>query len=189
MTNLRDYDRDVFLIEKVRGMERQLADARESLDIAYAKGLVDGRATAQVKVDQLKGELREIDTALDERVNLTHTAAQIVREMRAEIERLQVELGTLKGVLDYPDCWDTAAYPTIESALHEIAACYRCTGCTTPPSVPEGWQLVPVEPTKAMCKAGERVRRYDKHNNDEFMPDIVYASMLAAAPKPENPDD
>lgn len=32
-------------------------------------------------------------------------------------------------LLHYPDCWDTAAYPTVHEALDETLACYRCSVC------------------------------------------------------------
>lgn len=32
--------------------------------------------------------------------------------------------------LHYPDCWDTAAYPTLESAIHEALAWSGCSICT-----------------------------------------------------------
>ena len=51
---------------------------------------------------------------------------------------------------------------------------------THPAPVPAGWQLVPVEPTKAMLSAG--------WGNDHLYADL-YKAMLAAAPKPgENHD-
>ena len=50
MTNLRDYDRDATLIEKVRDLEQQLADARASLDIAYAKGYDIGCALERARI-------------------------------------------------------------------------------------------------------------------------------------------
>ena len=46
---------------------------------------------------------------------------------------------------------------------------------THPAPVPAGWQLVPVEPTKAMLSAG--------WGNDHLYADL-YKAMLAAAPKP-----
>ena len=38
--------------------------------------------------------------------------------------------------LHYPDCWDTAAYPTLRHAVHETLACFECGTCTPckPPS-------------------------------------------------------
>ena len=46
---------------------------------------------------------------------------------------------------------------------------------THPAPVPAGWQLVPVEPTKAMLSAG--------WGNDHLYADL-YKTMLQAAPKP-----
>jgi len=34
--------------------------------------------------------------------------------------------------IHYPACWDTAAYPTFESALNEVYAAFSCTVCTQP---------------------------------------------------------
>lgn len=36
---------------------------------------------------------------------------------------------TSAAAIHYPDCWDTAAYPTVESALVEVYEHYRCTQC------------------------------------------------------------
>lgn len=46
------------------------------------------------------------------------------------------------------------------------------------PAIPAGWQLVPVEPTPEMISAADR----HEHRHS----DIIYRSMLDAAPKPEN---
>ena len=59
---------------------------------------------------------------------------------------------------------------------------------------PEGWQLVPVEPTLEMSLAGvaaqaEKLKRYalggSLHPIDHGMPD-AYRAMLAAAPSPDS---
>jgi hypothetical protein len=34
--------------------------------------------------------------------------------------------------LHYPECWDTAAYPTLESAIHEALAWSGCSVCKPP---------------------------------------------------------
>jgi Lar family restriction alleviation protein len=36
------------------------------------------------------------------------------------------------GFLHYPECWDTAAYPTLESAIHETLAWSGCSVCKPP---------------------------------------------------------
>lgn len=35
--------------------------------------------------------------------------------------------------IHYPQCWDTAAYPTLESALSEVYASFKCSECSTQP--------------------------------------------------------
>lgn len=42
----------------------------------------------------------------------------------------------IASAIHYPECWDTAAYPTIESALSEVFAHYRCTEHAAPAGVP-----------------------------------------------------
>lgn len=42
----------------------------------------------------------------------------------------------IAAALHYPECWDTAAYPTVESALSEVYAHYRCTEHDAPAEVP-----------------------------------------------------
>ena len=44
---------------------------------------------------------------------------------------------TLATALHYPQCWDTAAYPTLESAIDEAAAWFRCSVCTPDAIEPE----------------------------------------------------
>ena len=67
-------------------------------------------------------------------------------------------------------------------------------GRASPASVPEGWKLVPVEPTLEMSLAGvaaqaEKLKRYalggSLHPIDHDMPD-AYRAMLAAAPSPDS---
>lgn len=42
----------------------------------------------------------------------------------------------IAAAIHYPECWDTAAYPTVESALAEVFAHYRCTEHDAPAGVP-----------------------------------------------------
>lgn len=70
-----------------------------------------------------------------------------------------------------------------------LDACYAHP-IPSAPAVPEGWKLVPVEPTKAMVDAA-----CEKHGypcGDRYIYAKGYRSMLAAAPSPEkkeNPHD
>lgn len=49
---------------------------------------------------------------------------------------------------------------------------------TNPAPIPEGWQLVPIEPTEEMRDEGREMYRNDGDELD------IYQAMLAAAPKP-----
>jgi len=40
--------------------------------------------------------------------------------------------------LHYPECWDTAAYPTLHDAIHEALAWSGCSVCTPPAAQPVG---------------------------------------------------
>lgn len=37
----------------------------------------------------------------------------------------------IAAMIHYPACWDTAAYPTVEDALREVAA-FKCSECVRP---------------------------------------------------------
>lgn len=51
--------------------------------------------------------------------------------------------------------------------------------------VPEGWQLVPVEPTDAMCYDGRQAGSTAYADPDGIAIVDLWEAMLAAAPKPE----
>jgi len=96
--------------------------------------------------------------------------------------------------LHYPACWDTAAYPTLESAAWEAIASAKlgCSACDAAPAdaqaveavvIPVGYALVPIEPTDEMITAG--IAKGDS----EFYGDALvraevrsdYQAMIAAA--------
>ena len=52
-------------------------------------------------------------------------------------------------------------------------------------TAPEGWQLVPVEPTKDMCEAGAIAPVKNRQSETTWIGDI-YRAMLAAAPSPDS---
>lgn len=49
----------------------------------------------------------------------------------------------------------------------------------------EGWKLVPIEPTEAMCRKGAA----HTHRNNSFTAMMVYQAMLAAAPQVPTDDE
>lgn len=50
--------------------------------------------------------------------------------------------------------------------------------------VPEGWQLVPVEPTEEMCEAGANAPLKVRQAEVTWI-GVIYRAMLAAAPSPD----
>ena len=47
------------------------------------------------------------------------------------IHKPHPHLNALADAIHWPECWDTAAYPTLTSALSEVAASFRCTNQDT----------------------------------------------------------
>lgn len=74
--------------------------------------------------------------------------------------------------LSKPEWWSAENYPS-----EVLWPLYR----ETAPRVPEGWKLVPVEPTNAMVYAQDKLlMRGVTRGSDE-----IYRAMLAAAPEPK----
>lgn len=88
---------------------------------------------------------------------------------------------------------------TVEACAEIIERCARDTAYTNilpladlfralPTSEPEGWRLVPVEPSEAMIEAAFKRRRDQIQNRWKrgmvFEPADDYRAMLAAAPPP-----
>ena len=48
-----------------------------------------------------------------------------INDLVAENKRLKEQVANLAYLIHYPEHWDTACYPTLESALHEIG-CSEC---------------------------------------------------------------
>ena len=69
-----------------------------------------------------------------------------------------------------------------------ISAAISALRTPSPAQVPEGWKLVPIEPTSAMKVAAfntlEVPRPFDGHANGTAARNAVYRAMLAAAPTP-----
>ena len=60
---------------------------------------------------------------------------------------------------------------------------YLAPGAQPAPSIPEGWKLVPIEPTYEMLEAGEDTLIPTYTDTPVSVPFDVYRAMLAAAPE------
>ena len=100
----------------------------------------------------------------------------LTKEQRDEILRMAGEwarVARFYGAREDNALQLTAAFETFSAYLDSI-------------TVPEGWKLVPVEPTEAMCDAAWASEGTDyvgeHHRIWQFAP--AYRAALAAAPKP-----
>ena len=57
------------------------------------------------------------------------------------------------------------------------------------PVVPDGWKLVPVDPTESMLESARLATESEGLTTTTWLRNCVYRAMLAAAPKPEQSDN
>jgi hypothetical protein len=88
------------------------------------------------------------------------------------LEAIEQEVGMSHGG------WDMVATSEILAAFRKHL---RATPASTAaPVVPEGFVPVPIEPTEAMCAAGNDASAWHVRDADD-----IYRAMLSAAPKPD----
>jgi hypothetical protein len=149
-----------------------------------------------------------------QRMNM-QTADQITQAFKAELQALLDKYGAELSARDtwegYPECGEDVRMhvdvPAIYDADHNCLREYTeidlgswvqstqampkefCTLISAPsePSVPEGWKLVPIEPTvkirKAMHYAYWKSPQLPYHDGSPELWNAAYAAMLAAAPE------
>ena len=104
---------------------------------------------------------------------------EVIRPIIEERDALRAEIEALKK--QAPAAFLIPGTITRDKLLaaangRNSTALYLATGAQPAPSVPDGWKLVPIEPTRDMLD------RMDLGGNMLYR----YRAMLAAAPKPEN---
>lgn len=90
------------------------------------------------------------------------------------------------------DLWECSACGAFYADKITACDCYM-DGCTTlnhyhatltsagnSPVIPDGWMMVPIEPTAEMAQAAR-----DCHEGESFLPYSIYRAMLAVAPAQE----
>ena len=75
-------------------------------------------------------------TAIDKAKDLTRQLAEVTAErdaLRADAERANEygdkavrEISALAAALHWPECWDTAAYPSLDACIKELFHCSTC---------------------------------------------------------------
>lgn len=72
-----------------------------------------------------------------------HVSAQWMHDFARNIRAIGVQQGEaeeapesdIAAAIHCPEHWDTMAYPTLESALHELAAWFKCSECKPVPAM------------------------------------------------------
>jgi len=54
-------------------------------------------------------------------------AKMLIAFARAVAAESARQTATAAKAIHYPECWDTAAYPTLKSALEEVYASFKCS--------------------------------------------------------------
>lgn len=165
------FSADQMLTFRAEGYRKGVADGRAwSADEAYQRGL----AVTRGDIAQLKHEHAEELAAIR-----AQPAAQPAQEMSDE--QIDIHLMLPSDVLDeIHSKWrghPRSLMRDVEAAVHKhlaILAADRARGV----EVPEGWRLVPMEPTQAMIEAG-----YDAQGDDnETSLRLAWPAMVATAP-------
>lgn len=105
-------------------------------------------------------------------------------------DELKEEVGKLRDALvliadQYEPKCDLLIPSIARSALCATGS-YGQTKAQPAPSVPEGWKLVPIEPTEKMINEGTRASTLPgPHYIDSACAKQCWVNMIAAAPKPE----
>ena len=122
--------------------------------------------------------------------------SELRKEAAAEITRLRAKIEVMKGYPPYvaigkilTEVMDIATANGADSRSMpdeyvEVAA-WLCgvPGAQPAPSIPEGWKLVPIEPTYEMLEAGEGALVPTYTDTPVSVPFDVYRAMLEAAPE------
>lgn len=129
-------------------------------------------------VNNWTGKLARIDAALAGK--LPHPAVTVTETIRTAPERIWLQVGDQEHYHSEPFPNDTSEVSWCADSVVGCEVPYvraDLVGQVPAPAVPEGWQLVPVDPTIPMLAAFVEVG--GKAN-------CGYKAMLAAAPKPED---
>lgn len=105
-----------------------------------------------------------------EALEATGKAEATIYKLRAAIEQME------KAEPGYFGLTEQHTWLSVSKDQYEkLRESHRCVFYTHPAQPPEGWQLVPVEPTPEMLVAGWGINIFGRRRK--------YKTMLAAAPK------
>lgn len=159
-------------IKRVMGENQPPVVCRVNLTEEQAKGLAE-------RMPQT-GDLRVLDEppCMAKRIEELEAQVRVMADLLRKSEPLLQDLASDMRAGGY---WDEA-----DDVLTTCLYINDCMSGNIPATTaPEGWQLVPVEPTGDMVDASVE----EWHNSEAFLDDMnkmIYRAMLAAAPSPDS---
>jgi hypothetical protein len=138
--------------------------------------------------EELKAKIAEQAREIAEWQRAAKLEASLADEARAEIKSLRATIDALKldhnsGAVVLPERFNMEPYQTVDMGSANYKAGFnkalKLAARLNASRVPDGWQLVPVEPTKAMLKAAKLSGVIDPRVSG-----YCYQLMLSAAPVP-----
>lgn len=167
-------------IKTVQALVHEIAKAAFDEGVAHGKGAKNfcgsnGKVPALIDalIEQMQREavqpaqavswlIKEaLEATFEQRPGHLKLVAAAVRALGdAAPQPAQASDSAMAQAIHYPECWDTAAYPTVESALAEVYAAFRCTNEDTHPQASDRVeQIQPVHPV-----AGVGTGSYDAND-------------------------
>lgn len=101
-------------------------------------------------------------------------------ERRAALQSAQPAARDIAEAIHYPDCWDQMAYPTLESALHELTAWFKCANdeCQQRAAVSDAEMFAAIRP---LCMDDMTAHGLVKTSADEYRAIEAHHGITAQA--------
>lgn len=125
-----------------------------------------------------KKQLAAMGAEMAEQQQQPMCMAKRIEELEAQVRVMAELLQKARPYMDHRGGAGVKGYTQLAKEIDSALA-----GNLPIQVTPEGWQLVPVVPTEEMCEAGANAPLKVRQSEKCWIGDI-YASMLAAAPKP-----
>lgn len=164
---------------------------------AAAAGIALQTAELQAKLeaaekerDHLRAELLGAKETVRELLHGAGVANMTIATLRAKIEAMEKQEPVAKVRVHQTGgnagiAWSVAPLNDFDALplMRDGSKLYALPGAQPAPSTPEGWKLVPIEPTHEMLDAGEDTYIPTYTGTSVSEPIDVYRAMLAAAPE------
>ncbi|QIQ65411.1 hypothetical protein 21_00022 [Pseudomonas phage Epa21] len=177
-------ERDAALA-RVAELEKALAESEKrgsELAASYCDGVIGdeyGRPHCRYKVERdaalaKLAELEKPDPDYTQHPQIVGYARK--KELEPLLDPCQPDGGHIYIGLDHPSLW------TEEPPYEFLTPLYTAPVTQAQHSVPDGWKLVPMDPTSQMTLVGQSLRSDSVNSIGE-----IYRQMLAVAPSPIDP--